>query len=148
MTGANRLVLIIFAVMGLFSCAKSPDLVPITRSGGQKGMEGIGPSAFCEQDKDGRLVVTIQNQGTADAPDSTVTRVEFGNSETFTQYTPAIPAGANVGVSFEIPGSCFDSDCNFLIIVDAENLINEANEGNNKVDGICSQEVEPEHEGD
>jgi CARDB protein len=82
------------------------------------------------------LIVTIRNQGDADAPAST-TRVRFSPGGPTSLSTPAIPAGGSVDLPFLIPTNCFNNDCGFRITVDFSKGINEANEGNNEVDDLC-----------
>jgi len=101
-----------------------PDLIPVPDAQGQ----------FCRI-RDGRLIVTVRNQGCGDAGPS-VTRVDF-NSGTVSQPTPAIPAGASVDVLFPIPPGCFQPDCGFKITVDSNGQVDESNEANNTASGFC-----------
>jgi CARDB protein len=102
---------------------------------------GSSPSAFCREVNDGTgLEVTVKNQGNADAPAST-TRVIFftlreGNIAE-DMFTPAIPAGGSTDLVFDLPSGCFNG-CDFRITVDSNNQVNESDEGNNSVPGICS----------
>jgi hypothetical protein len=107
-----------------------PDLVPIPDPDPNVG--------FCRRDPQGRLIVTVGNQGTADAPTST-TRVEFFPGGVVDVPTPPIPAGgAPVDLPpIIIPAACFDPDCDFRITVDANNQVNESDEGNNTASGLC-----------
>jgi hypothetical protein len=72
------------------------DLVPVP------GPEG----SFCKRDEQGNLVVSVMNQGSADAGAST-TAVTFAPGGTFSQPTPAIPAGGTIDIAFAIPPVCF-----------------------------------------
>jgi hypothetical protein len=101
-----------------------PDLVPVPDASG----------TFCRL-RDGQLVVTVKNQGTADAGPS-VTRVDF-SSGSVSQPTPPIPAGGSVDLLFPIPAGCFQPDCFFRITVDSTNIVDESNEGNNTASGFC-----------
>jgi hypothetical protein len=104
-----------------------PDLEPVATAPG-----------YCNR-RDGKLVVTVANRGPGAAPAST-TEVSF---QTFTGPqsvrlpTPAIPGNSSVEVLFDVPGACWDPDCNFEIRVDVLNQVNEANEANNSATGAC-----------
>jgi hypothetical protein len=103
-----------------------PDLIPLPDP----------KTGFCKRDAKGNLIVTVKNQGSADAGASTTT-VVFAPGGTFSKPTPPIPAGGSVNVSFPIPGHCFDPDCSFRIIVDSSNQVTESNETNNTASGTC-----------
>jgi subtilase family serine protease len=45
--------------------------------------------------------------------------------------------GASVDLFFPIPPACFNPNCEFRITVDANNQVNESNEGNNVAKGTC-----------
>ena len=103
------------------------DLVPVPDAAG----------SFCKRDPAGRLVVTVRNQGTAAAGAST-TRVEFAPGGPVDIPTPPIAAGASVDLpGIQIPGVCFNPDCNFRIIVDVNGVVAESNEMNNIASGLC-----------
>ena len=103
-----------------------PDLVPVPDP--QVG--------FCKRVA-GTLVVTVKNQGNADAPPST-TRAIFSPGGTVDIPTPPIPAGVSVDLPpIPIPGVCYNPDCEFTIIVDAKNEVPESNKTNNSVTGVC-----------
>lgn len=106
-----------------------PDLVPVPdpRTG------------FCRRDDSphGRLLVTVKNQGTADAPASTTT-VEFSPGGSFDIPTPPIPAGQSVDLPpLDFPPACFNPDCSFRIIVDSHHTVAESDETNNVASGTC-----------
>ena len=103
-----------------------PDLIPLADP----------KTGFCKRDDQGNLIVTVKNQGSADAGASTTT-VVFAPGGTFSQPTPPIPAGGSFNLLFPIPGACFDPDCSFRIIVDSGNQVTESNEGNNTASGTC-----------
>lgn len=104
-----------------------PDLVPVPDPNG----------SFCKKDPQGRLVVTVKNQGTADAGPS-VTRVEFAPGGIVDIPTPPIQAGQSVDLpGQQIPGICFNPDCNFRIVVDVNGNVSESDELNNVASGIC-----------
>jgi hypothetical protein len=103
-----------------------PDLVPAPDARG----------TFCRRDETGRLIVTIKNEGTADAGGS-ITRIEFANGEHQLVTTPAIPAGGSVDVFVTFPPSCFNPSCTFRIAADSTGIVSETNEGNNAAGGTC-----------
>ena len=102
---------------------------------------------FCRIDpSSGDLLVGVNNQGTGAAGGST-TRVVFAvpvgtAGGTVNVTTPGIPAGGPfVDVHFQIPGTCFQPDCNFTITVNADGAVTEgpqpAASQNNGATGIC-----------
>jgi hypothetical protein len=103
-----------------------PDLIPLPDPG--KG--------FCNRDEQGNLIVTVKNQGSADAGASTTT-VHFAPGGPLAQPTPPIPAGGTVNLTFPIPQACFDPDCQFRIIVDSASQVAESDETNNIASGTC-----------
>jgi CARDB/BNR/Asp-box repeat len=103
-----------------------PDLIPLADP----------KTGFCKRDNKGNLIVTVKNQGSADAGASTTT-VVFGPGGTFSKPTPPIAAGASVNLTFPIPAACFNPECSFRIIVDSGNQVTESNEGNNTASGTC-----------
>lgn len=110
-----------------------PDLVPVPDP-----RPGVG---FCKLVKEGpdrgKLMVTIRNQGNADA-DASVTRVIFSPGGAVDIPTPPIGAGASVDLPpVAIPGVCFNPDCNFRIVVDADDQVAESDETNNTASGTC-----------
>jgi len=102
------------------------DLIPLPPTNGN----------FCRRDEAGRLIITVMNQGTADAIPS-ITRIEFANGERQLVATPAIPAGRSVEVLATFPTSCFNPTCTFRIAVDSTDVVSETNEGNNAAGGTC-----------
>lgn len=103
-----------------------PDLVPIPDAKGN----------FCRRDENGRLIVTVQNQGLADAGPS-ITRVDFATGGFQLIATPAIPAGRSVEVFATFPPACFRPDCTFRIAADSTGFVSESNDGNNAAGGTC-----------
>jgi hypothetical protein len=102
-----------------------PDLIPLK-----------DPQAgFCKI-KDGKLIVTVKNQGTGAAGAST-TRVDFPNAVSTSLPTPSINAGNQVDVAFPIPAGCFQPDCSFRITVDSASQVGESDETNNTASGNC-----------
>ena len=103
-----------------------PDLVAVPDAKGN----------FCRRDEFGRLIITVKNQGTADAFAS-ITRIEFATGEHQLIVTPAIPAGNSVDVFATFPPLCFRPDCTFRIAVDSTGIVGESNELNNQTGGTC-----------
>ena len=103
-----------------------PDLVPVPDPTG----------SFCRRDNQGNLIVTVKNQGTAGAGPS-VTEVDFSGFGNVSNPTPQLLPGASVDLLFPIPSGCFDPDCDFRIIVDANHQVVESNEANNTASGTC-----------
>ncbi len=104
-----------------------PDLVPVPdpRDG------------FCKRDSLGRLLITVQNRGTADAGPSQTT-VDFGAAGTVSLPTPPIPAGGSLTLApVPVPPTCFHPDCVFKISVDAGGVVVESDEVNNTGTGTC-----------
>jgi hypothetical protein len=108
----------------------SPDLVPVNP-------RPPDPSGFCRLDGHGRLIVTVRNQGTADAGAS-LTTVNFAGVGPVSVNTPPIPAGASVDVFVSIPSACYvGTQCRFQIVVDSALQVEESNEDNNTAAGLC-----------
>jgi CARDB len=102
-----------------------PDLVPVP-----------DPSGFFCRFRDGKLVVTVKNQGIGPAGPST-TEVDFFSHGRVSLPTPALAPGASTDLFVDIPAGCFDPDCEFRITVDALNSVAESNEANNTANGLC-----------
>ncbi len=115
---------------GKIQSGKFADLIPFSPL-------GTIPQAFCRRENSGKeLRVTIRNQGTENAGPSKTT-VIFGSVKV-TLNTPAILAGNSADLLFKIPNNCFNPDCDFIIIVDSENQVDEGNsENNNSANGFC-----------
>ena len=96
-----------------------------------------GSGSFCRRDSGGRLIITVQNAGVADAA-SSVTRLDFSGSGSLTVATPAVPGALSGDVLAPIPASCFSRDCTFRIAVDSTAIVSESNEGNDAAGGTCS----------
>jgi hypothetical protein len=93
--------------------------------------------SFCYLDGDGDLIVTVRNQGGAEAPAS-VTRVVFGDDSFELDVGILGPFGVDTQTQ-SIPAGCFSADCDFTITVDVNNQVDETvpNEGNNTVSDSC-----------
>jgi hypothetical protein len=114
---------------------KRPDLVPVNPD------PDDGPEGFCNTDGQGRLIVTVKNQGDADAT-SSVTSVTYSHGVSESVQTDPIDAGdtREVTMTRPIPGDCFTDDlCKFQIIVDANNSVVEFDKANNTASGQCSR---------
>jgi hypothetical protein len=112
---------------------KRPDLVPVNPN------PGAGPEGYCNTDDQGRLLITVKNQGTAEAPRS-ITKVSFSSDVFHEVDTPAIRPEETASLTApKIPDDCFGSTgCEFQIIVDARNQVVEFDKANNTVSGECS----------
>jgi hypothetical protein len=141
----GQLLASLVMVLALAACARtaSPpvrqparaDLVPMNRVTGQ------APGPFCNVDRRTavpKLIVSVRNQGHADAPPSTTT-VSFSPGGVFQLPTPAVPAGGAVDLPpLNVPMACFNPNCEFKITVDSANTVNESNAGNNSAQGKCN----------
>ena len=91
---------------------------------------------FCHKDPQGRLLVSVANNGPGDALVST-TRVVFSPGGTVEVATPPIPVGFTGTLEpIVIPPSC-GGDCDFTITVDSKSEVTETNENNNVASGLC-----------
>jgi subtilase family serine protease len=107
-----------------------PDLIPVQ----MPDLEG--PFPFCRLEEN-QLVVRVQNAGNADAGEFNI-QVDFLPGGSITAGMPAIPAGESAdSAPIEFPVECFDSDCDFEITVDSGQAVDESNEDNNTVEGMC-----------
>ena len=104
-----------------------PDLLPVP------GPEGH----FCRV-SNGRMVVTVRNQGNAAAA-ATVTEIDYLQGTRESAPTPALAAGAAADVSFAIPAGFLSGEGNhpFRITADKAASEVESNETNNVVAGNC-----------
>jgi hypothetical protein len=98
-------------------------------------------SQFCNKDLEGRLLVSVANNGSGDAAASS-TDVHFfpsgiGTITPVTVLTPPIPRGFIATLDpIVIPSFC-GGDCSFTIRVDSKSDVTEANEANNSAGGEC-----------
>lgn len=101
-----------------------------------QGKPDLVPVPTCKRDIEGRLVITVKNQGTVQAAAST-TRVGFFPGGAFNVNFPAIPSGSTAKVPLQMPAPCWNPDCDYQITVDINNQVNESNEANNSGSGSC-----------
>ncbi|MBI1893010.1 MAG: hypothetical protein HYS14_02705 [Candidatus Rokubacteria bacterium] len=90
---------------------------------------------YCQRDTEGRLIVTIRNQGEANAPAST-TRIAFDGGAAFERSTPPLAVGAEASLE-PVPLPRGERTVIFTITADAMGAIREMNEPNNTVIGTC-----------
>jgi len=101
-----------------------PDLLPVRTE-----------RSYCRLDAQGRLIVTIKNQGEANAPAST-TRVLFEGGAAVDRATPALAVGAEANLEpVPLPGG--EGTIVFTITADVMSVIREMNEPNNTAIGSC-----------
>src|SRR3989442_79507 len=91
--------------------------------------------SYCQRDAQGRLVVTIKNQGEADAPAST-TRIAFESGAAFDRATPPLAVGAEASLE-PVPLPQGEGTIVFTITADVMGAIREMNEPNNTAIGTC-----------
>ena len=90
---------------------------------------------FCIIDKSA-LVVTIRNDGIS-ASSPCITNIQYDGFEPIFVEVPTLSPGVTFDIRVEIPGNCFNPDCDFEISVDIENVVNEIDENNNFAKGSC-----------
>ena len=93
--------------------------------------------SFCKLDSEGKLVVTVRNQGDAQAPTSKVLVTFSPGGPSPKQDTGPISASDSVDLAFDIPAGCFTADCAFTISVNDDNQVDESEDGNNTASGTC-----------
>lgn len=104
-----------------------PDLLPVP-----------GPDGHFCRISNGRMLVTVRNQGTA-AATATITEIDFLQGTRENAATPALAAGAAADVSFAIPAGFLSGEGNhpFRITADKGATQAESNETNNVAAGNC-----------
>jgi subtilase family serine protease len=105
------------------------------------GKDGVsGPTSFCKIAKEGqnkgKLVVTVKNIGSSEAPPTT-TSILFIPGGQFQFPTPSIPTKRSIDLISDVPEACRRGDCDFIIIVDSDAQLDEDDEGNNTANGHC-----------
>jgi hypothetical protein len=104
-----------------------PDLLPVNPDNWAN---------FCDVDDYGNLSIHIKNQGLADAGPSYL-EVHFGQQAPIIIPVSSLLAGETTTIGLPFPNGCFNPDCDFEIIVDSTNAIDESNELNNSQKGSC-----------
>jgi len=111
-----------------------PDLIPVASA-----LTG----SFCMRDAAAaNLLVTVENQGAANAAPTQVT-VEFQTATGPVIHTASVPALAagvstSVAVPFPVgPNWCYEPDCQFRITVDSAGTELESDETNNVASDYC-----------
>ena len=109
-----------------------PDLFPVCL---------IDPVNYCDIDaKNHILFVHIKNEGLANAKASHAQVIFYhltGEDNSYIKPVPPIPAGETIKISFDATLGSWDPNLDFEIIVDFYNEIDEINEINNTVNGMC-----------
>lgn len=104
-----------------------------------------GPNAVtslpCPAESGERLTVSIVNQGKKPTKAST-TVLEFDSQPSVRLPTRPLLPGQSTELSYRIPDSCFSPDCDFRIVADAKNEIEESDETNNSQPVKCSSRKE------
>ena len=110
-----------------------PDLVPVPQ------ILSFDPAnfSFCKRDSEGKLGVTVRNQGDAESPSAKVVVTFSPGGQSPEQDTGLISPSDTVDLKFDIPAGCFNPDCGFTISVDPGTQIDESEEGNNVGSGTC-----------
>jgi uncharacterized delta-60 repeat protein len=108
-----------------------PEGVPGALYCGEKPAAG-GPSRS--------VVVLVRNQGLGDAGPS-VTQADFHAHGAVSTVTPALAAGEETVVEFDIPSGCygpgFSGSCSFTFTVDHTEIVQESDELNNTASSLC-----------
>jgi photosystem II stability/assembly factor-like uncharacterized protein len=105
-------------------------------SNNSAGKADLVPTFNCHKFT-GQVAVTIKNVGQADAPASTTTLQFILGSKTSLLTLP-IPAGGSADLAFDIQGKC-QTGCRFSLTADSDHQIDESNETNNFLEGVCLQ---------
>jgi CARDB len=114
-----------------------PDLVPLDDQG--RPPMGQNPVRFCNLDGQGRLIVTVRNQGGAFAS-AFITTVTFFDGGVRDLPSPGLSPGETRNLTpIPIPAECFNPDCEFSIDVDSGDSVEEGIDGeeNNFAFGRC-----------
>lgn len=98
------------------------------------GKADLVPKLSCNKFT-GQLSVTIKNVGQAAAPTSSTT-LQFIGGATIRQLTLPIPAGGSADLAFDTQGKCL-TGCRFSITADSDHQIDESDETNNFIEGVC-----------
>ena len=111
-----------------------PDLIPVPKN----CQNPRDPKCYCYR-RGNNIRVAVRNQGTEAATGAFDVTVDFGTHGSQTRRAPSgtMNPGDEILLTFTIPSGCFDSDCEFVIKVDARDEIKECDENNNVVKGLC-----------
>jgi hypothetical protein len=83
------------------------------------------------------VVITVENRGSADARESITTFV-FVPGGSFDVRTAALKQSESIQLNpVAVPAACFVPDCRFAVLADASFVVDETDEGNNRLDGNC-----------
>lgn len=83
------------------------------------------------------VVVTVENGGEEDAPES-ITTVVFVPGGSVDVRTAELAQAESIELApVAIPEDCFVPDCQFAVLADASFLVDEIDEENNRADGTC-----------
>jgi hypothetical protein len=120
--------------------AYSPaDLLPVA-------LPGSAAADFCKGDDHGNLLVRVKNQGSIEAPASTL-RVTFKTPSgplSADVSTPPVAGGELIDLEVPIPRECLlrgspvPSACNFQVAADADDVVVESHQENNGASGVCT----------
>jgi hypothetical protein len=119
--------------------ALKPDLILVNPNNIVNNCTTISNNAW-------KFRIFVKNQGrTASTPCTTnmtfwvtVPNTTTSTPKTITIPTPVIQPGQTVEIGpVDIPITCFRPDCIFKITVDSTNQVNETNENNNIMEGLC-----------
>jgi hypothetical protein len=84
-----------------------------------------------------QVVITVENRGDADARESITTFV-FVPGGSFDVRTAALKQSESIQLNpVAVPAACFVPDCRFAVLADASFVVEETDEGNNRLDGNC-----------
>ena len=125
-------LLIVFLGLFLFSACDSTDVRVLQRPGQE---DRTDTEAYCYVDGN-EVIVRVENSGTTALTDVEVL-IDFPSFTSHTKTTGPMTAGQIVEVRAPIPSGCYNSDCNYRITLDPNNLIQENNENNNVQEAIC-----------
>ena len=115
-------------------CQKGPDLVPVQED------TLIGTGFYWKTNASGKKIfVNVQNQGTAEAVDSTI-RVDFkDNPPSKRAATGPIKPHKTKPVEVDIPTALWGTNFQAKVTVDVDNIVQESNKKNNEHTGFCKK---------
>ncbi len=141
----RSLVLVLLSVLSftLKDCSNrpqpkvtGPDLVPISKNPDNTlgcAEVGLNPNQ--------QVVITVTNQGDADAPAS-LTRITFSNVGSTDLNTPAIPAKGSMNLQpVPIPNGCGGANCSATITVNVNGAVPETPSAQQNNSIVCVARV-------